>query len=47
MPTECRPTLFEFAPVQSHAVVVVFDGGTITSVAGGLLREQLTERSGW
>jgi len=21
MPTECSPTLFEFAPVQSHAVV--------------------------
>src|SRR5258708_20116647 len=37
MPTECSPTLFEFAPVQSHAVVAAFDGGTITSNAGGLL----------
>ena len=37
MPTECSPTLFEFAPVRSHAVVAAFDGGTITSDAGGLL----------
>ena len=37
MPTECSPTLFEFAPVQSHAVVAAFDGGTITSDAGALL----------
>jgi hypothetical protein len=37
MPTECNPLLFEFAPVKSRAVVAAFDGGTITSDAGGLL----------
>jgi hypothetical protein len=37
MPKEGNPTLFEFAPVQSRAVVAAFDGGTITSDAGGLL----------
>ena len=37
MPTECSPTLFEFAPVAGRAVVAAFDGGTITSDAGGLL----------
>jgi len=29
--------LFEFAPVAGRAVVAAFDGGTITSDAGGLL----------
>jgi hypothetical protein len=37
MPTECSASLFEFAPVASRAVVAAFDGGTITSDAGGLL----------
>jgi hypothetical protein len=37
MPTECNPTLFEFAPVAGRAVVVAFDGGAITSDAGALL----------
>ena len=37
MPTECSPTLFEFAPVAGRAVVAAFDGGAITSDAGGLL----------
>src|SRR6476469_1285866 len=37
MPTECSPTLFELAPVRSHAVVAAFDGGKITSDAGALL----------
>jgi hypothetical protein len=37
MPTECSPTLFEFAPVESRAVVAGFDGGAITSNAGALL----------
>ena len=37
MPTECDPTLFEFARVQGHAVVASFDGGQITADAGGLL----------
>ncbi len=37
MPTECNPTLFEFAPVEGHRVVASFDGGAITSDAGALL----------
>jgi hypothetical protein len=37
MPTECNPTLFEFARVQGRAVVACFDGGRITSDAGALL----------
>jgi hypothetical protein len=37
MPTECSPTLFEFAPVAGRAVVAGFDGGVITSNAGALL----------
>ena len=27
MPTECNPALFDFAPVESRAVVASFDGG--------------------
>jgi hypothetical protein len=37
MPTECSPALFDFAPVEGHAVVAAFDGGVITSDAGALL----------
>jgi hypothetical protein len=37
MPTDCIPTLFEFAPVEGRKVVANFDGGAITSDAGGLL----------
>ena len=37
MPTECSPTLFEFAPVEGRQVVAAFDGGAITSDAGALL----------
>ena len=37
MPTECNPTLFEFAPVEGRPVVAAFDGGAITSDAGALL----------
>jgi hypothetical protein len=37
MPTECNAELFEFAPVERRAVVAGFDGGAITSDAGGLL----------
>ena len=37
MPTECRATLFEFAPVESRQVVAGFDGGAITTDAGALL----------
>jgi hypothetical protein len=37
MPTECIPTLFDFAPVENRAVVASFDGGRITTDAGALL----------
>jgi len=37
MPTECSPDLFDFASVESRAVVAAFDGGAVTSDAGGLL----------
>ncbi len=37
MHTECTPALFEFEPVERKKVVAAFDGGTITSDAGGLL----------
>jgi Transposase DDE domain group 1 len=37
MPTECSPTLFEFARVEGRVVVAGFDGGRITSDAGALL----------
>jgi hypothetical protein len=37
MPTECNPTLFEFARVEARSVVASFDGGRITSDAGALL----------
>jgi hypothetical protein len=37
MPTECNPDLYEFARVEGRSVVASFDGGTITTDAGGLL----------
>ena len=37
MPTECNPNLFGFARVEGRSVVACFDGGTITTEAGGLL----------
>src|ERR1700748_3334021 len=37
MPTDCSPTLFDFAPVEARTVVASFDGGAITCDAGALL----------
>ncbi len=37
MPTECISDLFGFAPVEGRRVEASFDGGSITSDAGGLL----------
>jgi Transposase DDE domain group 1 len=37
MPTECICDLFGFTPVERREVVASFDGGSITSDAGGLL----------
>ena len=36
MPTDCSADRFEFAPAARRAVVAGFDGGRITSDAGGL-----------
>jgi Transposase DDE domain group 1 len=37
MPTECSPSLFDFARVEGRTVVASFDGGRITPDAGALL----------
>ncbi len=37
MHTECSPEQFEFARVEGRRVVAAFDGGAVTSDAGGLL----------
>src|SRR5436853_3416183 len=37
MPTDCSANLFGFAPVEGREVVAAFDGGAISSDAGGLL----------
>ena len=37
MPTQCSAELIGFASVEGRAVVAGFDGGSITSDAGGLL----------
>ena len=39
MPTQCSSGRFEFARVEGRAVVASFDGGAITSDAGGVLLE--------
>ena len=47
MPTECRPTTMLFAPVERRRLAPDFDGGSITSDAGGLLLGRRIGRSGW
>lgn len=42
--TECTQSSFEFSGVWSRAVVARFDGGQITSNAGGLLLQQVDKR---
>ena len=37
MRTECNPKSSEFARVEGRPVVAAFDGGALTSDAGGLL----------
>ena len=46
MRTECNPELFGFAAVKRRAVVAGFDGGAITSDAGGLLLRATDRRIG-
>ena len=44
--TECNQTTFAFHPLGSREVVARFDGGTITSDAGGLLLREVERRTG-
>ena len=46
MSTECNQSRFEFHVVSKRQVVARFDGGAITSDAGGLLLRQVEERTG-
>jgi len=46
MPTECSAKTFEFARVESRAVVAAFDGGAVTSDAGGCCWAWRIARSG-
>ena len=46
MKTECSPYLFEMQPLGSRQVTARFDGGTITSDAGGLLLRELEAKAG-
>ena len=44
--TECKPKPFEFHPLDSRKVVAQFDGGDITSDAGGLMLREVERRTG-
>src|SRR5262252_5372553 len=44
--TECKPKTVEFHPLGSREVVGHFDGGEITSDAGGLLLREVEQRTG-
>ena len=46
MKTDCTPTLFEMQPLGKRRVVAAFDGGTLTSDAGGLLLREVEKRCG-
>ena len=46
MTTECNQESFEFHPLNQRQVVGRFDGGTITSDAGGLLLREVEKRTG-
>lgn len=46
MPTECTPTQLEFHALGNREVVGRFDGGKITSDAGGLLLRETEKRTG-
>jgi len=44
--TECKPKPFEFHALGSREVVANFDGGDITSDAGGLMLREVEQRTG-
>jgi hypothetical protein len=45
--TQCTPTLFDFQPLESRDVVARFDGGKVTSDAGGLLLREVEAKFGF
>jgi hypothetical protein len=46
MPTECSSPSFDFQPLGTRQVTARFDGGTITSDAGGLLLREVEAKTG-
>ena len=46
MPTECNRRSFDFQPLGAREIVARFDGGTITSDAGGLLLREIEAKTG-
>lgn len=44
--TECSQQAFDFQPLGSRQVTAGFDGGTITSDAGGLLLREIEAKTG-
>lgn len=46
MKTECSRELFSFQPLSARQVTAEFDGGTITSDAGGLLLREVEAKTG-
>jgi hypothetical protein len=46
MKTECNPSQLEFHPLGQRKVMSKFDGGNITSDAGGLLLRETEKRTG-
>jgi len=44
--TECTPTMFELQPLGSRQVTARFDGGRITSDAGGVLLREVEIKTG-
>src|SRR5439155_19865813 len=44
--TECKPEQFQFHRIGNREVVAQFDGGDITTDAGGLLLREVGQRTG-
>jgi hypothetical protein len=47
MLTQCTPTLFDFQPLGARDVVAAFNGGKVTSDAGGLLLREVEAKFGF
>jgi hypothetical protein len=47
VPTHCNPASFHFQDLNARAVLAAFDGGRITSDAGGLLLREVDDAFGW